>query len=417
MEASSWGGDEPQSGTGCRACRIFFAFRACPPHSSESVISFPNMKVLVAVVVFCAVSPAAEHARAWTTRDGRTFDAELSAADGLRATFTQPGKPLLVVPLASLAPTEVEIIRKWRLDWRKPLVVPSRLAPWPVQAVAPAGDVCLRGEDAGVFTYESVNFRITSELKLPPGVANDLARVFEATRAVLIAMPLGLHAGGEHERYTVAMFRSPGGYEKAGGVGGSGGHYDGHTRRMLVLLPNLGIEEKEGTLRFDYARNLFILKHEVTHQLLARWHRRMPMWVSEGIAEFVASLPYAQGHYTLQNPGSGLRDYLLKWHNPVTTRSLRLIPPARLMAMRPDDWESALSQQDAYDMYNSAAILTYYFIQQDGGTPLAGFLDALRRGEDAATAERTYLLRGKTRDALASVIIALGKKLGVELTP
>jgi hypothetical protein len=213
------------------------------------------------------------------------------------------------------------------------------------------------------------------------------------------------------------MFRATGGYEKAGGVGGSGGHYDGHTRRMLVLLPNLGIEEKEGTLRLDYARNFFILKHEVTHQLLDRWHRRVPMWATEGIAEFVASLPYAQGHYTLQNPGFGVRDYLLKWHNQSATRSLRLIPPARLMAMRPDDWKAALSQQDAYDMYNSAAILTYYFIQQDGGTPLAGFLNALRRGEDEATAEHTYLLRGKTRESLATELIALGKKLGVELTP
>ena len=369
--------------------------------------------VMVCIAAMFAVEPAC----AWTTRDGRTFDAALSAVDGLRATLTPPDKPPMVVPLTNLVPADVAVIRAWRADWRKPLIVPTCLAPWPAQAAAAAGDARLCGEDAGVFTYESTNFRITSDLKLPLVAVNEFAMVFEATRAALIAMPLGLHAGGERERYTVAMFRESGGYDNAGGVGGSGGYYEGHSRRMLVLLPNLGITEKAATLRLDYARNIFILKHEVTHQLLDRWHGRMPMWVSEGIAEFVASLPYAHGRYTLKNPGPGMRDYLLKWRTSGTTSGIRLIPPARLMAMRPDDWKSALSQKDAYDLYNSAALLTYAFIQQDGGAPLAGFLDALRRGDDEPTAERVHLLRGKTRDALATELIALGKKLGVELKP
>ncbi len=369
------------------------------------------------VIWFFVASLAAAFSRTWTTRDGRTFDAELCAADGLRATFSQPKKPAVVVPLARLVPADGVIVRDWRRDWRRPLIVPSRLAPWPAQAVAPAGDV-ITGEHAGVFTCESANFRITSDLKLPPVVANDIAKVLEATRAALIAMPLGLHAGGERERYAVAMFRDSNGYERAGGGGGSGGFYDGHTRRMLVLLPNLGIEEKPaGSLRLDYARNMFILKHEVTHQLMARWHRRIPMWAYEGIAEFVASLPYARGCYTLQSPGSGMHDYLLKWRKSPTARGIRLIPPARLMAMREDDWTYALTQQDAYDLYNSAALLTYYFIQQDDGKPLAGFLDAIRRGENQTVAENTYLLRGNTRQSLAKDIIALGKKLGVDLTP
>jgi hypothetical protein len=315
---------------------------------------------------------------------------------------------------AGLAPADAEIVRQWRTEWRRPLIVPSQLAPWPVQAVAPAGKVRMSSEEAGVFTYQSANFHITSDLKLPPVAANDIVQVFEATRAALIAMPLGLHAGGEHERYSVAMFREADGYRRAGGIVGSGGYYDSRMRRMLVLLPNLGIEDKAGTIRLDYARNIFILKHEVTHQLLDSWHRRIPMWAYEGIAEFVASLPYSQGRYTLQSPGSGMRYYLLKWRQSTATRGIRIIPPAQLMAMRPVDWKAALNQQEAYDLYNSAALLTYFFIQQDGGLPLAGFLCALRRGQDEATAASIYLVPGKKRGTLASDLIALGKRLGVE---
>ncbi len=360
---------------------------------------------------------AEEQSRKWTMRDGRTFEAAIAAADGLRATFSPGEKPPFVAALSDLSPADVEWVRSWRTEWRYPLIVPNKLAPWPEIAVAPAGEVQFRGEEAGVSTYESTNFRILSEVKLPTGTANELATVFEATRAALIAMPLGLHAGGEDERYPVAMMRDADSYGRAGGGGGSGGYYDGRTGRMFVLLPNLGIEQKAGSVRLDYGRSLFVLKHEVTHQLMARWHAQVPLWAWEGIAEFVASLPYAQGRYTLKTPGAGMHDYLLKWRKTSDTRSITLVPPSQLMGMRGGEWKSAVEQQGAYDLYNSAALLTYYFIQKDGGAPLAGYLDALRRGEDEAAAERVHLLRGKTRESLTIELIALGRKLGVEVKP
>jgi hypothetical protein len=351
---------------------------------------------------------------AWTTRKGVVFEADLAAADGLRATFTRPEKPPVVMPLADLSAADVETIGKWRANRLKPLVVPSKIAPWPPRAVAPAGDVRFTGEKNGVFSHESANFTISSDLRLPLSTVNDIAKVLEGTRAALIAIPLGLHAGGERSRYKVDMFRDKAGYTAAGGANGSGGHYDSRHGRMLVLLPNLGIEEIDGKLRLDHAKHLFILKHEVTHQLIDRWHGRMPMWVYEGIAEFIASLPYAQGHYTLRSPGAGMRDYLTKWSAPGASRGISLIAPAQLMAMDRDDWEDAVSQQGAYDRYNSAALLTYYFIQRDHGAPLAGYLDALRRGESQKDAER-HLLGGKSLEWLNGELVALCKKLGVEL--
>lgn len=109
-----------------------------------------------------------------------------------------------------------------------------------------------------------------------------------------------------------------------------------------------------------------------------------------------------------------MRAYLTKWSQPGTSRGIRLIDPARLMAMDRDDWESAVSQQSAYDKYNSAALLTYYFIQRDGGAPLAGYLDALRRGEREQDADR-HLFNGKSREWLNGELVELCRKLGVEL--
>jgi hypothetical protein len=393
-----------------------FQFRGAD-HVGSPASRVASATLIVLLSLALSILAADEPPRTWTKRDGKTFEASLVAADGLRATFSQPEKSDFVVAQSELAAPDVALIQTWRSEWEQPLIVPTRLAPWPAQAIAPAGDVPLRGEDGGIFTYESTNFRIASELKLPAGTAKDLANVFEATRAALIAIPLGLHAGGERGRYAVSLMRDAESYANAGGGGGTGGYYNARARRMLVLLPNLGIEQKAGTTRVDYGRSLFVLKHEVTHQLMARWHVDMPHWLWEGIAEFVASIPYAQGRYNLQNPGAGMRDYLLKWSKSRDSRILALVPPARLMAMTSADWRTALADQSAYDLYNSSALLTYYFIQQDGGTPLAGFLDALRRGEDEAAAERVHLLRGKTRESLTVELIALGKKIGLEVKP
>lgn len=352
--------------------------------------------------------------QAWTLRNGTTFEADLAAADGLRASFTKEGKNPVVISLADLSADDVQSIRKWRVDRRHPLVIPSRIAPWPPRATAPPGDIKLLDEKDGRFTHRSAHFLITSDLRLPQSAINDIAKVLEGTRAALIAIPLGLHAGGEREPYPVHLFRDANGYGRAGGANGSGGHYDGRSGRMLVLLPNIGITEKDGRTALDYTKHLFVLKHEVTHQLMDRWHGRMPMWVTEGIAEFIASLPYAQGNYTLQNPGAGLRDYLLKWQMGSPGKSIRLIPPTRLMPLDREDWEAAVSQQSAYDQYNSAALLAYYFIQKNSGTPLAGYLDALRRGIRSDEAERIHLLGDKDRAFLDQEIRDLCRKLGVK---
>jgi hypothetical protein len=355
-------------------------------------------------------------ARTWTLRDGKQITGELLAADGLRMTLGEGGVPKRIVALSVLSATDLEEIRTWQTGRMMPsLIDPRLLAPWPAQASAETAEVRATGEDAGRFLAESPHFRVSADVKLPENVLRDLMLVFEGTREALIALPLGLHAGGEREKYPVLMTTSAESYRSLGGGAGSGGFYEGRTRRMLVLLPNLGIEPKGTGFNLRYAGNLFVLKHEVTHQLLARWHRQLPYWLNEGLPEWIASLPYNHGRYNLRNAGAGMRDYLLKWRKSQNDKTVRLIPPARLMPMRMGEWNEAVAQGKAYDLYNSAGLLAYYFIQQDGGAPLAGFLDALRRGVDVETAEKEHLLHGKTREALAAELVALGKKLGVEV--
>lgn len=358
--------------------------------------------------------------REWTCPPGKPFQAELLAADGLRAVLLVPGRGKAVVPFALMSPDDVRYIRQWRGDGRRaPLIDPERLAPWPASAVAENLDVRVVAEDAAAskFTYESAHFAVESDLKLPVGVVRDITAVFEATRAALITLPLGLLRGDEDGKYRVSMFSTAATYQAAGGIEGSGGFYDGATQRMLIFLPNLGIKPGTHALVLDFQRQLFVLKHEVTHQLLGRWGAALPVWLNEGFAECVAAMPYTRGRYTFQNLDGAMNAYLLKWRATPDRRDLLLIPPARLMALSPAQWRDEVSAVTAYPLYNSSALLAYYFLHHDGqggGASLAAYLHALRRGVPPDKAEADHLLRGRTRESLTPELQALCRKLGLQ---
>jgi hypothetical protein len=363
----------------------------------------------------------AEDLHQWTFPGVAPFQAELIAADGLRATLLVPNRGKTVIPFAQMIPADAAYAQDWRkANPKAPLIDPERMAPWPAEALAESIDVKMTGDEAAAshFTYESAHFVIESDLKLPVAVVRDIAAVFEATRSAIIALPLGLHLGHESRKYPVVMLSNPTDYGRAGGNGGSGGTYDLWTGRMLILLPNLGIKPGTNGLGLDFQRNIFVLKHEVTHQILGRWQDFLPMWLREGFSECMAATPYTRGRYSFQGLDAAMHDYILKWRTNPNQRDVQFIPPAQLMALDPDQWNTGVASQSAYSYYNSAALLTHYFLHGDGkgdGAGLAAFFDDIRRGVPQSEAESNRLLRGRTRENLAGDVQNYARKLGLTL--
>jgi len=113
-----------------------------------------------------------------------------------------------------------------------------------------------------------------------------------------------------------------------------------------------------------------------------------------------------------------MRDYLLKWRTSRDSRALRLIPAAKLMAMTRGDWDRELAAQRAYDLYNSAGLLVYWFLHRDGrgdGGGVAAYFDALRDGAEEADAERQHLLRGRTKGQIAAELKAWSRRMAIEV--
>src|SRR4051812_44535416 len=122
---------------------------------------------LAFVALSCRIALGGE-ARTWTTRGGQHIEGELLAVDGLRATLGIGGLPKSILPIADLSPENAARVREQRLSSRHfPLVDPRLLAPWPADAGVDLIDFRLTAEVPEHFRYESPNFTIESELKLP----------------------------------------------------------------------------------------------------------------------------------------------------------------------------------------------------------------------------------------------------------
>jgi len=378
----------------------------------------------VAIAIIClsqaCANLSAQSSRAWTDLRGQKFEAEIIAADAMRATFRLGTGKKTVAAIAALSPADATFVRAWRKENRgAPLIDPEAMPPWPAEVSAESYEVKLAGDDraTGATRYESPHFSIVSDIKLPLGVVRDLAAVFEATRAAVMAVPLALHSGIDRSPYPVRLLSSTEQYQAAGGPIGSGGFHNG--REMLILLPNIGIRATTNGLTAEHQKQLFVLKHEVSHQVVGRWVMAQPTWLSEGVAELFAAAPYIRGRYTFQNLEAGLHAYLLKWRATRDSRSLRVIATPRLMSMSPRDWQEQVTSQRAYDMYNSSALLAYWFARYDGrgdGAGLAAYYDALYRRVPPAEAERDHLLRGRKPEQLTGEIQKLARKMALSIT-
>ena len=378
--------------------------------------------------------------RVWTDIRGREIEAALLAFDNVRATLLVNGVKAAFVPPRTLGEPDRAFLKNWRdKNPTLPWVDPNRMPPWPVQAgtgttVIQVGD---RKGITGAFSFRSPHFEIRSDAPILAGAVRDVATVLEATRDLVYSLPLGLRArpllpkgfiwvdaGAAHpydpDHLFVRFFSTPEAYAAAGAPAGSGGSYAVHRREMVISLRNFGIFTDDGRQVHDYRKNLFVLKHEVTHQLLHHWIPFLPLWLNEGFPEYIAALHLQDGRYNLREREAAFLRYLNKWRpRDEDTRAIRMLHPARLLTLSHQQWQSALQMETAVLNYNSAALLTYYFLHQDGtgnGAPLAAFLDALRLDVLHPSEHiKKHLLRSRTPESIAFHLQGQWRKKGVKI--
>jgi len=377
--------------------------------------------------------------REWTAVSGSTVQAEVVAFDTIHVTLKQADGRKLTVPAASLS----ELDRKWLLEWRKenpdaPWIDPESMPVWP--EVAGTGPVTVKvissDPEKSEFIWRSQHYEFQSDIKIPLSALSHIATICEATRDAVLRLPLGLRAVPKNswtrraersrmirrfdlDHMRVKLYRSPETYARGGGVTGSGGYYSSGNGHMAISLENYGIKSSDnGGLKLDYMKNAFVIKHEATHQIMHHWLPVIPMWLREGFAEYIAAAPYSQGRYTFRRMDDHLHRHLNRWRQGKDPNQILLLPLEKLMKGSEKEWVDEMRQTTPVVRYNSAAIVTHFFLHYDGkgsGKHFTATLNAVRNGTPFSKAAEEHLLRGRSNAVLFREIADNWKRRQVEL--
>ena len=409
-------------------------------------------------------SAAEQSTRIWIDTQGREHSGSLLAFDHHVATIRLDGERVVFVTPSSLSEADRRYLRQWRQDHPQGAwVIPDHMPPWPGEVNI--GRIEVETVDAHAakkhYVWHSPHFSITADISLPLNTVADMATAFEATRHAIFRLPLGLAAKPKLPprvrvargtgfvwapatalspsspmpkdqapqspaqqtgvgRLPVELYRSPQAYALAGGAPGTGGYYSAWRRTMLISLQNFGVEVgSTGRVKLDYQDKMYILRHEVSHQAMRDWLPFLPVWLSEGMAEYIAAVPYEAGRHRFQNLNGPFINYLNKWRYEENQRAIPMLSPAKLLSMTSKEWQDALSVGTPVLNYNSAALLTWYFIHQDGrknAAHLAAYFQAIQKTPlDARKHLATHLLRGRSPQTIATEIRADWKTHGIEI--
>ncbi len=353
-------------------------------------------RILICSVLLAWMSPETSRAqhretRVWTSRDGRTLEASLLRADDDAAVLRLTGGREVSVALDLLSEDDLAYLREMRATGRTLAV-----RPMPEETkIDPNIDV-----EGGPRNFLTPHFEFGTEQGVSKSFIAEAARVFEGTFHAIDSLPLGIHpkpAEGAARFRTLFVSRETFDREIASVMPDSGpatgvgmprttvaGVYLPLRQEVLVPFSSLETGRSGSQITLRRTSDTSTLIHEIAHQVMHDWLALTPVWFSEGLAEYIAAMPYQNGRFEFRNAREGIRETLRTQYGIDPGATLSLIHPADFLEMKSADWRGTV------DDYRSAMLLFYYFMHLDQpdkpGAALAGYLHLLERGkEDAET--------------------------------
>lgn len=365
---------------------------ARPPGMAMKLICRTTFALAVACCLNAASAqqPAAPATRIWTAASGQKFQAKLTGLEGTNAVFQLLNGQVTKVPLNLLSAADQTAARGSATanpaSGKEKPAAPAKERTWPVIVEVPPNsiEITVGEQDAAKrrYVYKSQAFEFVSQDKLAGSVMKEVARTFEATRALVSALPWNVSPKPPEDLgyYQAKLFVTREDYFADGGPQNSGGVYMSGDRVFRIPFPSLGLQlhGKTWFKKTDYRSDTLV--HEVTHQMMHELLPFLPKWVIEGTAEYTESLPYNAGRFLAGSHARGMKDYL-------GSESVKRMSAARFpsfpehMQVTHDAWESRSSSAGGqHQLYVQSYILVYYFCHLDGdgkGTRFLKYLDAI----------------------------------------
>ncbi|MBN8458471.1 MAG: hypothetical protein J0M04_11605 [Verrucomicrobia bacterium] len=236
-----------------------------------------------------SVVPAKPVAREWTSSDGKKLVAEyLGVLDGSVYLGLTSGKTVPVA-LAKLSSGDQSFIaanpREFHRTW----------SGWPGELSATLSNqtVSEAAGTGGKFVYTTRHFRFETDVNLGRELTKDLACLFEATHALNSSSPFGILADPDDGYFRAELFGTLDAYRQNGGPVNTAGVYKIPQKRFLAPLELMGLVKGSDGWRTASrkAADTTTIIHELTHMLSHDMLQPMPLWFSEGYAEYLSNIP------------------------------------------------------------------------------------------------------------------------------
>lgn len=281
--------------------------------------------------------------REWRSSDGRTMKAKILRLQNGAAEFLLPGGKKVRIDLSRFSEADQRFVAEWKeisryfnLGYTK-----SRNVTNTVQAGISDGAFAKEGK-----VHQTRHFRFESDEPLNALTVKDFSRMFEATYLAVRSLPLGLEVAKPPEgKFRVRLFSNKDDYHRAGGPLTSAGVYILKSREILVPFESLGLQKIGKTYRKAGQADSSTLVHEITHAVTHQWLNHMPMWVAEGLADYVGAIPYRDGTFYLNQHEEGIFNMVASNFGGDALR-FRILSPEEFVYLDTDEYMNRSSEPE-----------------------------------------------------------------------
>ncbi len=323
---------------------------------------------VTACLVLLLMGGTVSLAREWKNGDGRTLEAEMLGVERDRAVVMMPNRQRASLRIADLSPGDQVWIKEWS-EGKSVLQALPPAPPWPANVQQAPIHVKGGASVEGGFVFSSKHYDFTCDEEMSPAVMNDFATVAEGTIKLLHSLPVKFPSL-EGRTLQARILRSRENYAKAGGPEGSGGVFISNGRGegvLLVPFESLGIVNFLGKNTKGDGYKATVLIHEMAHQITADLIPLMPRWMTEGIAEYAAMVPYRNGVFYL-----GERERVLamrqriEFYQQLTRAGVDfqgrwVMKPSELVNTPTEQWDTTRQGHDALIALHRLYISSMYF--------------------------------------------------------
>ncbi|NWK56145.1 hypothetical protein HW115_11030 [Verrucomicrobiaceae bacterium N1E253] len=211
------------------------------------------------------------------------------------------------------------------------------------------------------YLYHTRHFRLTTSKPLNPHNAKLFAATAESVPAVLAKLPLPLLKMPQGKRANIYIYPDEASFIREGGSPNAAGTYVGKKSAVLLRADTFLTPPPRQGSKLPPKADYDLLVHEFTHLCMHGHLGYLPIWFSEGTAEYLAAAHQSHGRYDFSNMTRHIRDRI-KQHLPQEKGIIKLPSLSDTLKQNHQSWQRNIEQNDpnvSYQYYASSLLIVH----------------------------------------------------------